>query len=324
MRNTVRNKDKQAALMALHNFDLDWTVIRFNQQSDTCTFVIETNKEGTFLLRLHSGRSREEINSEIAWLDLLNREMDVPLPKGIRDRTGAVTFKVEFGDKDHLYASLMRWVEGEHASKKLTDEQIFKEGVLLAKLHRASQTLELPPGFNRPDWDEHSFRKAMIRLKLHYDCFLTDKEFAQYQLAAEKLNDWLTKQHKYKNRRSYGVIHGDLHQGNIIFHHGEPRAIDFGRCGWGYYLYDVAHTILAIPPLQRELVIQGYESVNKLEGEWIQALEHFMVMVMIENYCHHASDPRETEGLRAEQPYALAILKNYLQGAPFLFDMIAI
>lgn len=34
--------------MALQNFDLDWTQIRFNQLSDTCTFVIETNKEGTF------------------------------------------------------------------------------------------------------------------------------------------------------------------------------------------------------------------------------------------------------------------------------------
>lgn len=86
----------------------------------------------------------------------------------------------------------------------------------------------------------------------------------------------------------------------------------------------MAHTILGLYPLQRELVIKGYESVAKLEGEWVQTLEHFTVMVMIENYCHHAPDPRETEGLKAEQPYAQAILRNYLKGDPFLFNTIEI
>ncbi|OMD30145.1 phosphotransferase enzyme family protein [Paenibacillus odorifer] len=320
----MRKNYKQAALIALQNFDLDWTQIRFNQLSDTCTFVIETNKEGTFLLRVDSGRSKEEINSEIAWLELLKSKIDVPLPKGVHDRTGAVTFRVEQGNGEGVYASLMRWVEGEHANERLTEEQIYKEGVLLAKLHKAAQELELPSGFNRPVWDEHSFRKAMLRLKLHYHCFLTDDEFVLYQSAAEKLYNWLSKQHKNKNRRSYGVIHGDLHQGNIIFKEGEPRPIDFGRCGWGYYLYDVAHTLLGLYPLQREGVIKGYESIAKLDGEWVQTLENFTVMVMIENYCHHASDPRETEGLKAEQPYALAILKNYLKGEPFLFNRIEI
>jgi len=320
----MRYNYKQAALIALQHMDLNWTHIRFNQLSDTCTFVIETDKEGTFLLRLHSGRSKEEITSEIAWLELLKSRIDVPLPKGVHDRTGSVVFKVGQGNGEEVYASLMRWVEGEHTNERLTDEQLYNEGVLLSKLHMAAQNLELPPGFNRPVWDEHSFRKALIRLHQHHDRFLTADEYIQYQLAADKVRDWLSKQHRNKNRRNYGVIHGDLHQGNIIFAQGEPRPIDFGRCGWGYYLYDVAHTLLGVHPLQRELVIKGYESNCKLEEGWVQALEHFTVMVMIENYCHHAPDPRETEGLKAEQPYAMAILRNYLNAEPFLFHAIEI
>lgn len=77
-------------------------------------------------------------------------------------------------------------------------------------------------------------------------------------------------------------------------------------------------------PAQRELVIKGYESIRKLEGNWFTVLEGFAVMVMIENYCHHAPDPRETEGLKAEQPYALAIINNYLNGEPFLFNAIEV
>ncbi|WP_254457117.1 hypothetical protein [Brevibacillus sp. HB2.2] len=65
--------------------------------------------------------------------------------------------------------------------------------------------------------------------------------------------------------------------------------------------------------------MKGYESLRKLEGDWLPKLESFAVMVMIENYSHHASDPRETEGLKKEQPYAISMVKNYLNGKLFLF-----
>ncbi|MFA4133068.1 MULTISPECIES: phosphotransferase [unclassified Brevibacillus] len=67
-----------------------------------------------------------------------------------------------------------------------------------------------------------------------------------YQLAADKILTGLSKLDK--NSSNYGIIHGDLHQGNIVFHNGDPRPIDFGRCGFGYYLYDIAHTILGLFP----------------------------------------------------------------------------
>ncbi|WP_248928553.1 hypothetical protein [Paenibacillus hamazuiensis] len=71
-------------------------------------------------------------------------------------------------------------------------------------------------------------------------------------------------------------------------------------------------------------MIRGYESVRKLQEGWLPALEHFMVMVMIENYSHHSPDPRETQNLQEEQPYAQAIIKHYLAGKPFLFNAIEI
>ena len=30
---------------------------------------------------------------------------------------------------------------------------------------------------------------------------------------------------------------------NYLFHGGEVRLIDFGDCGWGHYLYDLAVTV---------------------------------------------------------------------------------
>jgi Ser/Thr protein kinase RdoA (MazF antagonist) len=187
----IITQSKQAALMALQNYDLDWEQIRFNQLSYTCTFIIETSKEGKFLLRIHAGMSREEIDSELVWLDALNEKMDSTLPKGILDRNGSKTVRINLENGYFGYASLMRWVEGVQPSGGLTEDQIFREGILLAKLHQVSQNFELTSNFIRP-------------------------------------------------------------------------------------------------------------------------------------YCHHAPDPRETEGLKEEQPYAQAIIKNYLAGAPFLFNAIEI
>jgi Ser/Thr protein kinase RdoA (MazF antagonist) len=313
---------KQAALKALQNYDLDWEKIRFNQLSDTCTFIIETSKDGSFLLRVHLDLSKEEIESEIAWLDTLSEKIDVIIPKAVLTRNGSKTVCIEQQTDYRCYASIMRWVEGEHARGSLTEDQIYKEGILLAKLHQASQDFELNSNFVRPVWGEQSFCQSMAHLTQYYNRFLSDAEFQLYQSAAEKIQSSIIK--LPKESRSFGIIHGDLHQGNIVFQSGDPRPIDFGRCGFGYFIYDIAHTILGLYPAQRQIVIKAYQSIRKLESDWLSALESFTVMVMIESYCHHAPDPRETAGLKDQQPYAQAIIRNYLKGAPFLFNAIEV
>ncbi|AFC31296.1 aminoglycoside phosphotransferase [Paenibacillus mucilaginosus 3016] len=232
--------------------------------------------------------------------------------------SGERAVSIELEDGHCCSASLMRWVEGAPASGRLTREQIFREGVLLAKLHKASQDAGLTGHPNRPVWGEDSFREAVSRLDAFHECFLSEAEFELYRAAAERIVSWIGRLEKHP--AAYGFVHGDLHQGNIVFEGEEPRAIDFGRCGSGFYLYDIAHTILGLYPAQRELVLHGYESLRPLEAHWLPALEHFTIMVLIENYSHHAPDPRETEGLRAEQPYAQTMLKRFLSERPFLFQ----
>lgn len=125
-----------------------------------------------------------------------------------------------------------------------------------------------------------------------------------------------------KNEDNYGLIHGDLHSGNIIFNGEEPCPIDFGRCGYGYYLYDMAGALLELSPKQREYFIEGYESARKLPLDYVRDVECFFVMFMIENGCHHASNPEETNNLISEQPFALAYLRKFLQQSSFLFRRI--
>ncbi|CAH1205870.1 phosphotransferase [Paenibacillus sp. JJ-223] len=313
---------KHAALRALQSYDLDWDHIRFNQLSDTCTFVVQTSKSQTLLLRIHPGMNKEELRSELVWLDVLNRLTNIPVPQGVPNRHGdsVLELKGDHGDDLPVYATLMRWVDGINEGRELSEEQVFNEGVLLAKLHHASRQFEPPADFTRPEWGLPSFNASMERLAEHHKAFLSHDGFALYQSAAEKVRTHLAG--LVKDTTNYGLIHGDLHQGNIVFDGKHPRPIDFGRCGFGYFLYDVAHTILGLYPAQRKLVLEGYQSIRKPAADGLQELESFAVMAMLENFAHHAPDPRETDSLKEEQSYAQAILRHYLSGSPFLFQAI--
>ena len=88
------------------------------------------------------------------------------------------------------------------------------------------------------------------------------------------------------------------------------------------FLYDLAAVMLSLVPYQRFKVLQGYESIRSLGSDYFQSLECFFIMIMMENYSHHASNPRETESIKGEQIYALAYIHEYLHGRPFLLNVV--
>jgi Ser/Thr protein kinase RdoA (MazF antagonist) len=321
---TTLAQAKQAALRVIQQYDLDWERITFNQLSDTITFKIETSTHERFLLRIHSETmNKEEIHSEIYWLQFLSKVGDLNVPEGMASREGSYVLEIEKGEGFGGYATLMRWVEGVHVSGHFTENHInhmFNMGILMARLHQATESFVPPTDFVRPTWGEQSFERDMICLEQYYGCFLSEDAFKLYQLAAEKILDYLTK--LQKSHHNYGLIHADLHVGNIVFRNEEPSPIDFARCGFGFYLYDIAQLIIGLYPMQRQFFIQGYESIRKLDNDYVQALECFAVMACIENYSNHAPDPRETAGLIEQQPYVQALIRNYLNGVPFLFNPI--
>jgi Ser/Thr protein kinase RdoA (MazF antagonist) len=80
---------------------------------------------------------------------------------------------------------------------------------------------------------------------------------------------------------AFGLIHGDLHQENYLFHNGRVGAIDFDDCGYGYYTYDLAVTLVNLTPREgmlelRDGLLAGYRSVRPLPAEHEQAIDSFM------------------------------------------------
>ncbi|TCZ75793.1 aminoglycoside phosphotransferase [Paenibacillus albiflavus] len=321
-RNALLARGRKVALSALQQFNIEWVRITFIQLSDTITYQIETTTSQSYLLRIHSDRlNKQELQSELALLQSMNESADLVLPKGLPNSHGSYVLEIETDEGYRRpYVTIMHWVEGELVNGKITEEQAYSMGVMAARLHQATASFIPPSDFTRPVWGADHFRREFDRLRKYYSCFLSEQAWTQYVAASEKIVSELA--NIQPTKLNFGIVHGDLHTGNIVVDQDDPRPIDFGRCGHGYYLYDLAHTILSIHPPIRSKLIQGYESIRKLETDYVRLLETFFIMSMIETYCHHASNPSETANLIAEQPYAQALIRDYLQGAPFLFNPI--
>lgn len=321
-RRSLLARARKVVLSALQRYDLEWERIKFIQLSDTITYKIETSTAGCYLLRIHSARlGKEEIASELILLKALNKSTELNVPEALASCDGSYVLEIETEEEYRRpYVTMMRWVEGEHASGKLTDSCVYNVGVMMGRLHDETTRFVPPANFVRPEWGADQFRREFAKLELYHTRFLSNEGWKSYQAAAETiLSEFTGIEHSDQN---YGLIHGDLHTGNIVFNDEQPYPIDFGRCGYGYYLYDMAGLLLELNPKQRGMFIQGYESVRQLEPGYIRQLECFFIKFMIENYCHHAPDPRETASLIEEQPYARAYIREYLSGHSFLFEVI--
>lgn len=319
-RRSLLSRARDIALWAIQEYEINWDSIRFVQLSDTITYKIETSEAGSYLLRIHSDRlTKEEIGCELLFLKHLSAAQGVMVPVGIPSREGSYVLTCETEDGFRaLNVSLMKWVEGEHMRGGFADPHLDRMGAMIARLHVASSGYEIPGNFARPHWGISSFEAAVLKLERYYPRFLSDASWMLYRRAIDKVIAQMA--HFPQNFLTYGLIHADLHSGNIVFNNGFPSPIDFGRCGYGYLLYDLAAIMLELDSRQRQLLIEGYERVRKLEGEYGRELECFFIKIMIENYSHHSSDSREIASLMAEQTYALAYMREFVEDRPFLFE----
>ena len=75
---------------------------------------------------------------------------------------------------------------------------------------------------------------------------------------------------------------------NYLFHGGEVRLIDFGDCGWGHYLYDLAVTVSELVDLPhhsqlRAGLLGGYRQVRPLSPAHEAFIQPFVMLREVQN-----------------------------------------
>jgi Ser/Thr protein kinase RdoA (MazF antagonist) len=325
----------EIALAVLEYYDLPNAQLTFLGQSQNTTWRVETPSGEKFLLRLHTGievagdasndiwREPSVIDSELLWLNAIAHDTELTVPQPVQNRLGKwSTSKTcqEFGFSS-VHCSLLRWVEGEHVDGEPTAQQVYQLGKLMAQLHQHTNGWSLPPNFSRPNHDANQLQSAISQLAVLVQSGIISKEDYQvFQKATTQVQEFMPSLQQTSD--TWGLIHADLHQGNYVLHGEEIRPIDFSRCGFGFYLYDIGQSVGDIDASLRLHFFDGYTSVRALPADYQNIVEAFFVGATVENFAFLSAKPQEHEWLSRAVPHVVKNhLHSYLNGETFLFQI---
>lgn len=315
------------AKVALNQYRLAQGRHYFLGHSENVTFRVETQAE-KFLLRIHQPISAssentwqrpEVIESELLWLDALALGTKLSVQKPVKNLQNRWVAQVA-ENTETFYCSLLRWSDGEIIESERTPQQAYQLGVLLSQMHHFSQQWQPPENFTRPAYDKSRFNTGLAKLYPAISIGLISAEdYGVLELAVRQNEAMMAT--LGQSQEVWGVIHGDLHDGNYLSYDNELRPIDFARCGFGYYLYDVASTLQYLYPAVRASFFEGYQSGQRLPENYIQVVEGFLILAMIDVLSFHVSNPQEQQGVSDTiREIAKEHIPLYLQHKSFLFD----
>jgi Ser/Thr protein kinase RdoA (MazF antagonist) len=231
------------------------------------------------------------------------------VPQPVQNRLGEWVTSIVRGEPGtSISCSLLKWVEGKHLEGEPIAQQIRQLGLLMAQMHQYSSGWLFPSGFSRPTHNVEQIKAATSQLGvLVQNGTILSGDYQVFQKAAMKVQELMSNLHQ--TRDMWGLIHADLHQGNYVLYGEELCPIDFSRCGFGFYLYDIGQSLGGIEASLRSHFFEGYKIVKTLPENYQSIIEAFFVGATVENFAFLSANPKEHEWLSRALPY---VVKNYL------------
>ncbi|MCM2999740.1 phosphotransferase [Paenibacillus cellulositrophicus] len=308
---------------ALAQYDINAVSVSPVAQSGAAVFKIKDHHGLLYSLRVHKSKistletmwtRRDVLESELVWLDALNRDTPLTLPVPKRNRLGSYVTQV-----DDISCTMLRWVEGEQKQYFTSDQELKSTAEMTAALHQHASMWQPPSSFIRPTVHRERIQNALDLLKQQVREGLLDAHDVQIlEAAGEKamaLLDTLP-----KNRLTWGVLHGDIVPPNIVFADGAAHPIDFGACGFGPFLTDLAITCTFIHPTARQQYIDWYGEHFPLPNEYVAQIEALFISLMLIGMRNALGMPESKQGLPTyAKKCASREFGRYVNGEGFLF-----
>jgi Ser/Thr protein kinase RdoA (MazF antagonist) len=298
------------AAQALAAYDLGFSTFAFIQHSENVTFRVESGAEA-FLLRLHEPRSanfgshgsdRAAIRSELLWLQALHRR-GLPVQRPVRDVSRDLVTQVEDGQGSPVNCSLLTWVEGSvYTREQETADTAAQIGSLAGQLHLHASRWRLPPDFVRPHRDISYFESAIASLEPAVaDGRIAYLDFRALRQAVENLLSLIRSMRR--TRKSEGLIHADLHRGNLILSDGLISPIDFSFCALGHFAFDLGICLASISPTLHPVFLANYTRFFPLPPDYGRMIEAFFIGGYVGTFALWVTDAEAQEMLAQRVPY---------------------
>lgn len=252
--------------VALEEFGVAPTLIRPLDHAENTTYDVES-AFGRFNLRISRPgyQSTANIRSEIALLSALRAD-GYPVPAPWQDRIVTAAHPDVPEPRDCV---LLGWLDGEMRTGEVaaSTEEMRRLGALMARLHAFTQTWSRPADFVRQQMHAWAWDPDQIRP--------IDQPVAGVSEAQRTLMQRIDDESRAlilnlpQTPSTFGLIHADLHAGNVLYTPDGINIIDFDDTSFGFFYYDFAATLayeLRRPefPAIRDAMFEGYTSVRPL------------------------------------------------------------
>lgn len=254
---------KKLALTALAEYDLDIVKMQPLVHGENTTFRIDT-RANRYVVRVSRPgyRSLAQISAEMDWLAAISSETDLVVPRPVANRSGAYVTSASIGGMPEMRNCVVfHWVYGRFQYRFPKAVHLERIGVATAILHQHARHYTVRPNSGLIDlewgggmqdiWDKGIGQSA-----------ISAEDRPVFEQVREMTRDAFDSL-GYDNI-AYGLIHSDLHLGNVLFAADRVNVIDFDDCGFGHYLNDLAITLWYLrgrPDFEayRAALLRGYE-----------------------------------------------------------------
>lgn len=289
---------RQLARVALAAYDLGAARLTLLSHLFNTTFRVDTAAGQRYVLRIHRAGAPtvESVGAELAWLQALRRDTNLEVPAPVATRIGPfLTVAATPNAHAPHICVLFRWLTGRRVDAGLAPAHLERTGALMARLHDHAAEFGPPPGFARGRVDvlveaarglPDPFDPAIVAAcRALVAKTLSQQEAEQVAAVIERVRaaEQALAASEVERPPTFGLIHADLHQYNLLFERGTVRAIDFDDCGFGPLLYDLAVPLAMLHgrveyPALRVGLLAGYRQVRHLSAEHEAYLDTFIAL----------------------------------------------
>ncbi|AIE85238.1 phosphotransferase enzyme family protein [Fimbriimonas ginsengisoli] len=261
---------------ALREFGVKPSSIASLNHAENTTYRVES-PEGIFCLRVcrPGYQSDANVESEIEFMSAL-RKAGIEAPQPYLDRVVKASVP-EVPEARNCV--LLSWQPGEFRRGGYTPEDARQLGEAMARMHEFSARWTPPAGFDRQNLHGWALESPKPMAFSEPNPLITEEDRDLLQVVDREARQLLGE--IPRDRDNFGLIHADLHHGNVLFDEAGLHLIDFDDTGWGFWLYDFAAALayLATKPQYleaRAAMLAGYEQVRRLPPGTEERLEPFI------------------------------------------------
>jgi Ser/Thr protein kinase RdoA (MazF antagonist) len=316
---------------AVAQYDLLEPELKFLQHSDTVSYKVETEPGDNYLLSIHvpitqemgnHGADEANVRSSLQWLEALCRETDLVLQTPKRNKSGELVTRIwSLSERRRVNCSMRAWLPGSLYMRTQENEDTAGQiGRLVASLHYHASQWHPPVGFVRPKRDASYFLRMLEGLRpAVMDGRIGPNEYVELSRSVEILLDILAQ--TPETRQQYGIMHADIHKGNMILFQGQIHLIDFSFCSFGNYMFDLG---IVLADMKRELhpvFMENYAQVRSFPQGYKRLIEGFFVGGMVGTFCYWINNPAAQEALARKVPQiAWEYASRFNRDEPFWFE----